>query len=213
MVLRLAAVSAVCAACLPFAVGPASAAATPVCKAGQKATAAHPCTKPVPVCKKGQTTSKAHPCTKPKTTAVSVPTPTAATKPLACPIVGATGVQGGAALGDKATGMLSIGCNFEASGLKIQMPGHSFASVTDNFAGEACSAAGDTITCKLNLLGQDQGIAAVGAWQDSIGFKFAATDEAATNTTSGTCGIAMSLTLTNAGATVFTKSTSTVCQA
>ena len=204
MVLRLATVPAACAACLSFAVGPASAAAPPVCKAGQKATAARPCTKPLPECKKSQT--------KPKTV-VSVPAPTAAPKPKACPIVGATGVQGGAALGDKATGMLTISCNFAATGLKIQMPGHSFASATVNFAGEACSAAGDTIMCTLNPQGQVTGIAAVGAWEDSIGFKFAATDDAATNTTSGTCGITTSVTLTNAGATVFTKSTSTVCQA
>ena len=211
--LRFAAAFALCAAGVSLLAGPASASVTPVCKAGQKATAAHPCTKPVPLCKKGQVTSTAHPCTTPKTTTASAPTTGAAPKPKACQIIGATGVGGGTALGDKATAMLSIGCNFEASGLEIRMPGHSFAAVTVNFAGEACSATGDAISCKLNPAGQDQGITAVGAWQDSIGFEFAATDDAATNTTSGTCGIAMSLTLTNAGATVFAKSTSTVCQA
>ena len=213
MLPRLAAVLAACAACMSFAVTPASAGATPVCKAGQKTTTSHPCRTPPPVCKKGQTTSKAHPCAKPKTAAATVTTAAVSGKPKACPIVGATGVQGGAALGDKATAMLSIDCNFEASGLTIQIPGHSLAAATVNLAGEACSSAGDTISCKLNPAGQDQGIAAVGAWEDSIGFKFAATDAAATNTTSGTCGIAMSLTLSNAGATVFTESTSTVCQA
>ncbi len=174
------------------------------------AGAASAATKPPPVCKKGQKSTKAHPCRKAKPATV---TATTTAKPKACPIVGVTGVQGGAPLGDKARGMVSIGCNFEASGLKIQMPGHSFAGVTVNFAGEACSAAGDTITCKLNAVGQEQGIAAVGAWQDTIGFQFAASDTAATNSTSGTCGIAVNLTLTNAGAVVFTKSTSTVCQA
>ncbi len=174
---------------------------------------ASPATKPPPACKKGQKSTKAHPCRKAKTTAVKTTTTTAKAKPKACPIVGVTGVQGGAPLGDKARGMVSIGCNFEATGLTIQMPGHSFAGVTVNFAGETCSATGDTITCKLNAVGQEQGIAAVGAWQDMIGFQFAAADVAATNSTSGTCGIAVNLTLTNAGAAVFTKSTSTVCQA
>lgn len=179
--------------------------------------------KTVPGCKKGQTSTKAKPCAKVKTAAklkVATTTTVKKVKPN-CTIVSATGVLGvttigtegttATALGDKATAGVTLDCGFVADTLEVQVPGHTFKIVYPTLRADVCTPAADSITCKLSVAGENEGISAVGAWSDTINWIFAPTDTAATNTVSGTCGMNVVVTLLSAGAVQYSKSTTTVC--
>jgi predicted lipoprotein with Yx(FWY)xxD motif len=127
--------------------------------------------------------------------------------PKACPILGG---RVGGALSTGGTGNFDVGCNFVASGMQIQVAGHTFASVATSRAEDSCSAAGDTITCTFDVAGQAEGIAVAGAWASSLSWRFAATDS---NSKTGDCGFPGTVTLTNAGATVYSKPIILACSA
>jgi hypothetical protein len=136
-----------------------------------------------------------------------------------CPIVEADGVlgassggfAGGTPLGVNASGMLTLDCGYIAQELKIQVPGHQLAAAKPPFTGSSCSVKGDTITCQLNTSEQREGISVAGAWENDFIWTFKSTDEVATNTRTGTCGLKVKITVMAAGTSNLTKITHTVC--
>ena len=191
--LALAAVAALVCWCVA-GVAPVAAKTIPACKAGQKSTVKKPC-------------------------AASKAAPAAKSVPHWCPIVGATGNlggntgrAGGVAQTDGAIGSVSLDCTFTADGLTIQIPGHTFLSATPTLAGDTCSPNGDTVTCKLNVALQKQGLTIAGGWQNLINWKLTPSDPASNDVTNGSCGLTVVLTLTNAGATTYTKNAITACE-
>ncbi len=168
--------------------------------------------KAAPLCMKGQLSTRAKPCRK--------ATPAVVVKPN-CPVVSATGVLGvttigiggttATPLGSKATAGVLVDCAFLAETLEIQVPGHSVGVVDPTEKSDLCTQAADTITCKLNEVGEHAGLKAAGAWNDTINWTFAPHDTATTNTSSGTCGMNVVVTLLTGGIAQFTKSTTTAC--
>jgi hypothetical protein len=136
-----------------------------------------------------------------------------------CPIVEADGVlgassggfAGGTPLGRNASGMLTLDCGYIAQELKIQVPGHQLAAAKPPFTGSSCSVRGDTITCLLDTSEQKEGISIAGAWENDFIWTFKSTDPVATNTKTGTCGLAVKITVMAAGTSNLTKMTHTVC--
>ncbi len=167
--------------------------------------------------------------------AVSVATARTASTPRVaentCPIVSASGNQGGSgstgsnfsstgtaggvALGNKALGALIIDCDNYSDGLTITAPGHTF-SLTKGLECElacvACKATNaKTLTCKLSVDQEKVGVKAVGSWQAAVNWLYALNDEAATNTTDGTCHITIVAELTLGGKQTFTKKDLSAC--
>ena len=150
-------------------------------------------------------------------------------KPNYCPIVAASGVlgasasggtanlggvAGGLALGSKAIGGLSLDCGYIADTLTIEAPGHTFspaAPVKCSGACGTCKATTTTVTCKLSASPQQLGISKVGLWANAVNWTYAATDPAATNTKTGTCGIILKVKLTKGGATTYSKTALSAC--
>ena len=150
-------------------------------------------------------------------------------KPNYCPIVTAAGVLGGSstggtsdlggvagglALGGNAVASVSLDCGYPADGMTIEVPGHTFsttAPVKCSGACGTCTPSATTITCKLELSPQKLGIAKVGLWANALNWTFAANDAAATNKVTGTCGLKVKVTLTEGGATTYSKTALTAC--
>lgn len=136
-----------------------------------------------------------------------------------CPIDEADGVlgassggfAGGTPLGANASVMLVLDCGYLAQKLKIQVPGHQLAAAKPPFIGTSCTVKGDTISCNLNTQEQKEGIAIAGAWENTFIWTFKRTDEVATNTRTGTCGLKVKITVMAAGTSNLTKITHTVC--
>jgi predicted lipoprotein with Yx(FWY)xxD motif len=138
-----------------------------------------------------------------KATASSAPA-----KPKSCPIALGT-VGAGSAAGASAT--LTLDCAFLADGVAIQIPGHAVATIAATPPGGSCTPAGDTITCKLDPAGEQQGISYAGSWQVTFRWRFASTDPAST---AAQCGpLQAVVTLTSAGATVYSKPLQIICTA
>jgi hypothetical protein len=157
----------------------------------------------VPACGQQQVNSKAHPC-----------------KPsgVRCPIVQATGVvgtstsvAGGIAETSGAYGGLTIDCTAVGDVLKVQAPGHSFMLVHSTTSLDRCGVKGDTITCKFNVPQQRLGLSYVGAWQDSINWRFTPGDPTSHDLKYGSCGVHLVITLTNGGSVSYSKGATTVC--
>lgn len=150
----------------------------------------------------------------------------------ACPIVSAsgnqggggstgsyfssTGTAGGVALGAKgALGSLTIDCDNYSDGLTITAPGHTFSLTGAIKCLEACATCKatsmTTLTCKLSVSDERVGVKAVGSWQATINWLYAADDEAATNVNDGSCHIAVVAALTLGGKPNFTKKDLSVC--
>jgi hypothetical protein len=150
-------------------------------------------------------------------------------KPNYCPILAASGVlgqsssggtsdlggvAGGLALGAGAVGGLSLDCGYVADTLTIQAPGHTFspkAQVKCSGACGTCKATTTTVTCKLSSSPERLGISKVGLWANAVNWVYAANDSAATNTKTGTCGITVKVTLSEGGATTYSKNALSAC--
>ena len=150
-------------------------------------------------------------------------------KPNYCPIVAASGVlgqsstggtsdlggvAGGLALGANAVGGISLDCGYVADGLTIEAPGHTFsasAPVKCSGACGSCKATATIITCKLSASPQKLGISKVGLWANALNWTYAATDSAATNKETGTCGIHVKVTLTLGGAKTYSHTALSAC--
>jgi hypothetical protein len=130
--------------------------------------------------------------------------------------VSSVGTAGGVALGaSKALGALSIDCDNYSDGLTITAPGHTFSTTAAIKCQQACSTCkatnATTLTCKLSKSLEQVGIKAVGSWQATINWLYAANDEAATNTKDGSCHIKVVAVLTIGGKANFTGKDSSVC--
>jgi hypothetical protein len=150
-------------------------------------------------------------------------------KPNYCPIVAASGVlgqsssggtsdlggvAGGLALGAGAVGGLSLDCGYVADTLTIEAPGHTFsptAQVKCSGACGTCKATTTAVTCKLSASPERLGISKVGLWANAINWVYARNDSAATNTKTGTCGITVKVTLSEGGATTYSKNALSAC--
>ena len=136
-----------------------------------------------------------------------------------CPIAEAFGVlgassggfAGGTPLGVNASGQLTLDCGYVAQELKIRIPGHQLATVDPPFTGTDCAVAGDTILCDLDTQQQKQGISVAGAWENTFIWTYKRTDEVATNTRTGSCGLKVEITVVASGTSNLSKSTRTVC--
>jgi hypothetical protein len=167
------------------------------------ATTATATTKAVPACGQLQLNTKAHPC---KASGVR------------CPIIQATGVvgtstsvAGGIAETSGAYGGLTIDCTAVGDVLKVQAPGHAFMLVHPTTSLDRCGVSGDTITCKFNVPQQRLGLSYVGAWQDSINWRFTPDDPTSHDLKYGSCGVHVVVTLLNGGAVSYSKGATTVC--
>ncbi len=134
-----------------------------------------------------------------------------------CPLVAATGdlgintsTAGGIARTTGAYGGLTLACTFIADSVKIRMPGHSLATANQYLPG-ACKLKADTITCKLDAYQQQIGISAAGGWQNTFKWVFSSKDETSHNVKYGSCGVPVTVTLTNGSSTSFQKTTKAVC--
>jgi hypothetical protein len=127
-----------------------------------------------------------------------------------------TGLAGGVALGpSKALGALVLDCENYSDGLTITAPGHTFsmsAAIKCQGVCATCKASSaTTLTCKLSRSLEQVGIKAVGSWQATINWLYAANDEAATNTKDGSCHIVVDASLTVGGKPNFTGKDRSVC--
>lgn len=131
--------------------------------------------------------------------------------------VSSTGTAGGVALGKKAFGGLTINCDNYADHLTVTAPGHKFSTTALVFCGGACSnkackaSNATTLTCTLSKSLEQVGIKAVGSWQATINWLYAAQDEAATNTKDGSCHILIDAALTVGGKVNFSGKDRSVC--
>jgi hypothetical protein len=134
-----------------------------------------------------------------------------------CPLIAGTGdlgintsTAGGIARTTGAYGALTLACTFIADAVKIQMPGHTIATANQYLPG-GCKLKGDTITCKLDAYQQQIGISAVGGWQNSFKWVFSSKDETSHNVKYGSCGVPVTVTVTNGASASFKKTTKLVC--
>jgi hypothetical protein len=98
--------------------------------------------------------------------------------------------------------------------MTIQVPGHTFspsAVVKCSGACGTCKATTTMVTCKLSTSPQQLGISKVGLWANAVNWTYAASDSAATNTKTGTCGITVKVTLAKGGATTYSKTALSAC--
>lgn len=181
-----------------LAVGVAT--AVGVCVAATAATAT---TRAAPACGLNQLNTKAHPCK-----------PTG----MRCPILSATGVigtstnvAGGIPETSGAYGGLTLDCTAVADGLQVKAPGHTFMLVHASTSLDRCGVSGDTITCKFNVAQERAGLGYVGAWQNSINWRFTPDDRASHDVKYGSCDIPVTVTLLNGNKVAFSKGTTTVC--
>jgi len=177
----------------------------PLCLLGALAvsTTATATTRSVPVCGAMQLNTKAHPCS-----------PTG----VHCPIVSATGVlgtstnvAGGIAETSGAYGGLTVDCTGVADQMTLKAPGHTFMLVHATTSLDRCGVHNDTITCNFNVPQERLGLGYVGAWQDSINWRFTPSDSASHDVKYGSCDIPVTVTLSNGNATAVSKNTQTVC--
>jgi hypothetical protein len=136
-----------------------------------------------------------------------------------CPIVTATGVlgtstnvAGGIPETSGAYGGLTVDCTAVADHLKVKVPGHTFLLVHATTSLDRCSVSGDTITCKFDVPQERIGLNYVGAWQNSINWRFSPSDSASHDVKYGSCDIPVTVTLLNGGATAYSAKTTTVCE-
>jgi len=126
------------------------------------------------------------------------------------------GVAGGVALGAaKAVGGLTLECEGYSNGLTITAPGHTFSLTGKILCQGACATckatSTTTLTCKLSESQEKVGLKAVGNWQATINWLYAAKDEAATNTKDGSCHITIVASLTVGGKSNFTGKDLSAC--
>lgn len=130
--------------------------------------------------------------------------------------VSSVGVAGGVALGAaKAVGGLTLECEGYSNGLTITAPGHTFSMTGKILCQGACATckatSATTLTCKLSESQEKVGLKAVGNWQATINWLYAANDEAATNTKDGSCHITIVASLTVGGKPNFTGKDASAC--
>jgi hypothetical protein len=131
--------------------------------------------------------------------------------------VSSTGTAGGVALGAaKALGSLVLDCENYSNGLTITAPGHTFSTKASAIKCQSvcltCKAQNrSTLACKLSESEEKIGIKAVGSWQATINWLYAANDEAATNTEDGSCHITVKAVLTVGGKQNFSGKDLSVC--
>jgi hypothetical protein len=130
--------------------------------------------------------------------------------------VSSVGVAGGVALGAaKALGALTVDCLNYSDGLTITAPGHTFSTTAPIKCQQACATCkavnASTLQCTLSKSLEKTGIKAVGSWQATINWLYAANDEAATNTKDGSCHISVHAVMTIAGKQNFAGKDLSVC--
>jgi hypothetical protein len=122
------------------------------------------------------------------------------------------GTAGGVAQADGAKAALAIVCNFVSSGVQITIPRHTIAIKTfvHGLPG-ACTQSGETVSCKLDVALQKTGLS-YGGWKDTFAWKFTPSDSTSDNAVDGSCGLPLTVTLTNGKSVAYTKKTQTVCE-